>query len=145
MIVSYLDGTFLGLDLSVADLAVVNHNGIPTGATGRAVGPTNALRELGIGIGQEKLFLYVSLYPELRILGKGYSTYNVVAADLVRLAPCAHDEGVVESQDGDNIHALLPELRQVLDVSGHMVHRTGRGESTYGMGVKLVPTYRHRG
>lgn len=64
------------------------------------------------------------------VSGKRILTHDVVPADLVRLAPRAHDEGVVESQDSDNIHAFLPELRQVLDVSRHVVHGTGRSECT---------------
>ena len=65
-------------------------------------------------------------------------TYNVVAADLVGLTPGAHDEGVVESQDGDNVDALLTELRQVLDVSGDVVHGAGRGECSWMIPWTLV-------
>lgn len=53
--VAYLDSTLLGLDIRIADLSVVNNNGIATGATGGIVGPTNALGELGIGVRQEEL------------------------------------------------------------------------------------------
>jgi hypothetical protein len=52
---SYLDGAPLGLDLSIADLAVVNDNGITTRAPGRFISPANALGELSIGVGQEQL------------------------------------------------------------------------------------------
>lgn len=53
---SYLDGAPLGLDLRIADLAVVNDNGIATSASGCLISPANALRELSIGIREEKLF-----------------------------------------------------------------------------------------
>jgi len=52
---SHLDSTLLGLNISILDLAMVNNNGIATGATGSIVGPTNALGELGFGVRQEKL------------------------------------------------------------------------------------------
>jgi hypothetical protein len=52
---SYLDGASLGLDLSIADLAVVNDNGITTRASGRLISPANALGELSIRVGQEQL------------------------------------------------------------------------------------------
>lgn len=52
---SHLDSTLFGLNISIFDLAMVNDNGIATGATGSIVGPTNALRELGFGVGQEQL------------------------------------------------------------------------------------------
>jgi hypothetical protein len=52
---SYLDGASLGLDLSIADLAVVNDNGITTRASGCLISPANALGELSIRVGQEQL------------------------------------------------------------------------------------------
>lgn len=42
--------------------------------------------------------------------------------DTVDLAPCAHDEGVVECKDSNNVDALLAELGEVLDVSGDVVY-----------------------
>lgn len=55
MSLPYLDGTLLGLDLGVADLAMIDDNSIAARAAGRAVGPANALGELGIGVGKEEL------------------------------------------------------------------------------------------
>lgn len=57
-------------------------------------------------------------------------TYDFVSAHLVGFAPGAHDEGVIESHDGNDIDTLCTELGQVLNVSGHVVDRTGWGEST---------------
>lgn len=57
----YLDNTLLGLDLSVANLAVVNDNGITTSTAGGTVSPSNALGELGIGVGKEELFKNMSV------------------------------------------------------------------------------------
>ena len=65
-------------------------------------------------------------------------TYNVVAADLVGLTPGAHDEGVVESQDGDDVDTFLTELGKVLDVSGDVVHGAGGGECTWMIPWTLV-------
>ena len=52
---SYLDGTLLGLNLGIADLAVVDDDGVAAGATGPRVGLANALGEFGVGVGQEEL------------------------------------------------------------------------------------------
>lgn len=52
---SYLNSAPLSLDLSIVDLAVINDNGITTGASGRLISPANALGELSIGVGQEQL------------------------------------------------------------------------------------------
>jgi hypothetical protein len=65
-----------------------------------------------------------------KVLTRSGGTHDFVSADLIGLAPGAHDEGVVESHNGHNVHTLSTELRQILDISGHVVHRASRGEST---------------
>ena len=47
--------------------------------------------------------------------------HNVVPADSVRLSPGAHHEGIIEGNDSDNVHSLLTEVWQVLNISGNMV------------------------
>jgi hypothetical protein len=51
----YLDSTPLGLDLGIADLAMVNNDRVSTCTSRGLIGPTNALRELRIRVGEEKL------------------------------------------------------------------------------------------
>lgn len=58
-------------------------------------------------------------------------TYNVVASDLVGLAPGAHDVGIVVGQDGDNVDTLLTELGESLDVAGDVSGRADGSESTW--------------
>lgn len=57
---SHLDRALLGLDLGVTNFAVVDDDRIPAGAARRAIGPANALREFGLGIGEEELFGTIS-------------------------------------------------------------------------------------
>lgn len=54
-LLSYLDSSLLSLDLSVANLAVVDDHRVPAGAARGIVSPANALGELGIGVGEEEL------------------------------------------------------------------------------------------
>ena len=58
-----------------------------------------------------------------------WGSHNLLPANAVCLAPSAHNEGIIEGQDGDDIDALLAELGQVVDVSGDVVHGAGGGES----------------
>lgn len=62
--VSYLDGTPLGLDLGITNLAVVNDNSIPTSAPRGSISPSNALGELGIRVGKEELSMKVSSWSK---------------------------------------------------------------------------------
>ena len=55
-------------------------------------------------------------------------TYNRIVVDPVRLAPRRHDEGVVEGDEDDGVHALGLELVQVGQVRGDVLFLAGRGE-----------------
>lgn len=96
------------LTSSVGDLAVVNDNGV-TASAALLVSPANALRELGVGVGEEE---------------------NVVVGDLVGLTPGAHDEGIVVGKDGNNVDTLLADLRELLNVLGDVVGGADGGEGT---------------
>lgn len=61
----------------------------------------------------------------------GRNTHDVVSAHLVGFAPGTHDKGIVESNDSDNINALLAELGKVFDVSRHVVDGASWGEGTW--------------
>jgi hypothetical protein len=52
---TYLEDVLLTLTLGVDDLAVVDHDSIATSAA-LLVGPADALGELGLRVGQEKLW-----------------------------------------------------------------------------------------
>lgn len=105
---TYLKVVHGGLTSSVGDLAVVNDDGV-TASAALVVSPANALGELGLRVGEEE---------------------DVVVGDLVSLAPGAHDESIVVGKDGNNVDALLADLRELLDVLGDVVGRADRGEST---------------
>jgi hypothetical protein len=47
-------------------------------------------------------------------------TYNVVALDLVDLAPSAHDPAVIVSNEGHNVNSLVLELLELLDIGRQM-------------------------
>ena len=47
---SYLNSTLLGLNLGIADFAMVDDDGVAASATGPHVGPANALGELGVRV-----------------------------------------------------------------------------------------------
>lgn len=53
--VAYLERTSFGFNIGICDLAVVNNQGIPAGATRSSVCPANTLRELGVRVRQEEL------------------------------------------------------------------------------------------
>lgn len=55
-------------------------------------------------------------------------TYDIVILDSIRLAPGAHDPRIIKSSDGHDIHALLLQRGQILNVSWEMVLGTGRSE-----------------
>lgn len=132
---SYLDSALLSLDLGVTNFAVVDDDRIPAGTARRAIGPANALREFGVGVGEEELFSTIS-YRSTRV-GPGPSTHNLITLHFVGLSPGAHHEWVIECNHRHDIHALLSELRQVLDVAGHVVHGAGRGKSTWRYRAKV--------
>lgn len=123
---SYLNGTPLSLDLSIANLAVVNDNSIPTSAPRGGISPSNALGELGIRVGKEELFEKSKLLVKS---GKTIGTHNRIPHS-VHLAPCAHNKGIVESKNSNNIHTLLLQLGEVLDVSGNVVGGASGGKGT---------------
>lgn len=138
---SHLDSTLLGLNISILDLAMVNDNGIATGATGSIVGPTNALGELGFGVRQEKLCtIVVSLDSAIA----RNITHNLIVLDLVGLAPGTHHKGIIKSDYSNNIDALLAELGQVLNVARDMVDGASGGEGAliWSHGVLAVKLYR---
>jgi hypothetical protein len=60
----------------------------------------------------------------------GYA-YDVIASDLVRLAPGGHDIGIVVGQNGYNINALLLELGEGLNVAGNVASGANRSEGTF--------------
>lgn len=57
-------------------------------------------------------------------------TYNVVSLDTVRFTPCAHHEGIVGSDNGNNVNTLLLELGQFLDIAREVVYRASWRECT---------------
>lgn len=58
-------------------------------------------------------------------------SYNRVIHHFVGFAPGAHDEGIIEGDNGNDIDPLLLELGQVLDISGQVVDRAGGSKSSY--------------
>jgi len=124
--VSYLDGTPLGLDLGITNLAVVNDNGIPTSAPRGVISPSNALGELGIRVGKEELFGKSKRLINIR---DTVGTHDGIPHS-VHLAPGAHNKGIVESKNRNNVHTLLLQLGQVLDVSGNVVGGASGGKGT---------------
>lgn len=114
---------------------MVDDDGIPARAP--VVRPANAVGELGLGIGQEQLQqLIVSI---INTQNKYQATYNIVALDLVGLAPRTHHIGVIRRNHRDDLHALLTQLRQVLDIPGHMVHGAGRSERAWTISIPHIP------
>ena len=79
--------------------------------------------------GSERKSYFESIWVRKREAGCGVS-YDVIA-DAVRLAPGAHDEGIIEGKDGDDVNALLAEVGEVLDVSGDVIHGAGGGEGAW--------------
>lgn len=134
---SHLDSALLSLDLGVTNFAVVDDDRIPAGAARCAIGPANALREFGLGVGEEELFGTIS-YRSTRVRPRP-CTHNLITLYFVGLAPGAHHERVIECNHCDDIHTLLSELRQVLDVAGHVVHGAGRGKSPWQDRAKVSP------
>jgi len=64
-------------------------------------------------------------------LGVGQHDNVVVGRDVVDLAPCAHDPGVVGCDHGDLVDALALELLDLLDVWWKVVSLAARGESAW--------------
>ena len=85
------------------------------------------LENLASGSERNSCFRYES-WPYNAGLG---CTYNLVVAHFVGLSPGAHYVGIVKRDHGNNVHSLLTELGQVLDVSGNVADRAGWCESTY--------------
>lgn len=103
-----LEVVLSGLESGVGNLAVVNDEGVTLGAA-LLIGPTNALGEASIGVGEEE---------------------NVVPSDLVGLAPGAHDIGIVVGEDGNNVNTLGTDLGELLDVLGNVASRADGSEGT---------------
>jgi hypothetical protein len=60
--------------------------------------------------------------------GNSASTYDIIALNVIRLSPCAHDPRIVECNDGHDIDALALQLAEVLDVAGEMSGGAAGGE-----------------
>lgn len=58
--IPYLHNTPFGLDLGIADLTVIDNDRIAARTARGLIGPANALRKLGIGIGEEELFYKIN-------------------------------------------------------------------------------------
>ena len=131
-----------GVSLGIDDLAVVNNNGIPPRPLPH--GPANGLAELCVGVRHEELSsqsapnnkhpAYIDINREREsestkgVRDKKGKAYNRIVVDAVRLAPRRHDEGVVEGDEDDGIHALGLEFVQVGQVRGDVLFLAGRGE-----------------
>lgn len=88
------------LVLGVDDLAVVKDHGPATVTVAHTSGPAVVLAEEGLGVAQEQ---------------------DLVAVDAVDLAPCIHDPGVVGSNGGDHVNALVLELLGLGNVGRQVV------------------------
>ena len=98
----------VSLLLRIADSAILLDNHRPAAiAVAHAGGPTVVLGELADGVGEHE---------------------DVVARDVVDLAPGAHDPGVVGGDDGDLVYAFGLELVDLLDVRGQVVGLAAGGE-----------------
>ena len=51
-----------------------------------------------------------------------------LVADILRLAPGAHDKGVIDRNAGDLIDAFCLQLRCLVDITRQVTLRAGRGE-----------------
>ena len=100
------------LILRIRDGAILlHHNRIPAVPI-RAQRPAMVLREARLGVGEEE---------------------QIVALDVVHLAPGVHDPRVVGGDDGDDVDALGLQLRQLLNV-GREVHGLAAGREGAGHG-----------
>lgn len=117
-----------GLLLGVDDLAVVDDDGV----TGRAgtQGPADGLAESRFVVGCEDLLLFFLHHLEEKRKGGrvGDKTYERLILDTVGLAPCGHDERVVEGDADDEVGALGLQLAELREVAGDMGVLAGRGE-----------------
>lgn len=105
---------------------MVNDNSIPTSAPRGGISPSNALGELGVRVGKEELF---DKSKQLLDIRGTVGTYNGIPHS-VHFAPCTHNKGIIESKDRNNIHPLLLELGEVLDISGDVVGGASGGKGT---------------
>lgn len=55
--------------------------------------------------------------------------HDIISPHLIGFAPRTHHVGVVESKNCNDIHSFLAQVRQILDIAGHMVGRAGRSKS----------------
>ena len=124
---AYLEVVHRGLNGSVGDLAVVDDNGV-TASAALVESPANALGELGLRVGKEKLQCVNPAYHPHRY--KGGETHNVIVLDPVGLTPGAHDVGIVVGQDGNNVDTLLADLGELGKVFGDVVGSADGGEGT---------------
>jgi hypothetical protein len=60
-----------------------------------------------------------------------WGAHDFVPANSVRLSPGAHHEGIIEGNNSDDVHSLLTEVWQVLNISGDVVDGTGRSKGTF--------------
>lgn len=107
---------------------MVNDNGVASSTL--AKGPADLLAELGRIISSEDLKNCV-LASSKCIEGKErLLTHNEVVKSLVGLAPCRHDEGVVEGNHDNLVDTLSLELGDLGGEAGDVVGLAGRGEGT---------------
>lgn len=115
LIGTHLDHALLRLNLRIMYFAVVDNNGISTGASRIWIRPADALGELGVGVREEQ---------------------DIVPPNVVRLPPGTHDKRIIGRDDGNDVDALLAEVREVLDIAGDMAHGASRGEGAYTAGLE---------
>lgn len=96
------------LNFGIGDLSVVNDHGIATGAA--TLGPSVLGRELALLVAEEE---------------------EAVIVNAVSLTPAGHDVWVVAGEDGDDIHALLLQLWELLDEVWDVVRGAGGGERSW--------------
>lgn len=97
--------------LSIADSAILLNDHSPATVTvTHASGPTVVLGEEALGVGKHQ---------------------DVVAGNVVDLAPSTHDPGVVGGDDGDNVDTLCLQLVDLLDVGREVVGLAAGGEGAW--------------
>ena len=78
--VAHLERTAFGLNTSICDLAVVDHNGITTSAARGSISPADALGELCVRVGQEELHTISTVqYPSTKANHTKFSSVTLLA------------------------------------------------------------------
>jgi hypothetical protein len=64
--------------------------------------------------------------------------YNIISCDLVHFTPGIHDPTIIVCNECDNIHALLLQRTEVLNVRRKMSGLATRSESSYKFQLVLL-------